>query len=79
MTWGDWHPGPINPFAAKGDIQMQRAVLAWEASVAKLAAMGPDALRMMNNEIENRARLSAEDVATQGKIRQAIYNAEKAQ
>jgi hypothetical protein len=39
--------------------------------------MGPDALRMMNNEIENRARLSAEDVATQGKIRQAIYNAEK--
>ncbi len=58
-------------------VAVQRAVLAWEASVAKLAAMGPDALRMMNNEIENRSRISAEDVATQGKIRQAIYIAEK--
>ena len=64
---------------ARNKVNVERAVLAWKASVAKLAAMGPDALRMMNNEIENRSHLSAEDVATQNKIRQAIYNAEKAQ
>jgi len=64
---------------ARNKVNVERSMIAWKASVAKLAAMGPDALRMMNNEIENRSRLSAEDVATQGKIRQAIYNAEKAQ
>ena len=63
--------------SARNKVAVERAMLAWKASVAKLAAMGPDALRMMNNEIENRARLSADDVATQGRIRQAIYNAEK--
>ena len=64
---------------ARNKVAVERAVLAWKASVAKLAAIRPDALRMMNNEIENRSRISAEDVATQNKIRQAIYNAEKAQ
>ena len=60
-------------------VLVQRAMVAWQASVAKLASMGPDALRMMNNAIENQSRLSANDVQTQGKIRQAIYIAEKAQ
>lgn len=64
---------------ARNKVNVERSMIAWRASVAKLAAMGPDALRMMNNEIENRSRISAEDVATQGKIRQAIYIAEKAQ
>jgi hypothetical protein len=41
--------------------------------------MGPDALRMMNMNIENKSRLSANDVETQGQIRQAIYIAEKAE
>jgi hypothetical protein len=60
-------------------VLVQRAMVAWQASVAKLAAMGPDALRMMNMNIENKSRLSANDVQTQGQIRQAIYIAEKAQ
>jgi hypothetical protein len=32
---------------------------------------------MMNNNIENLSRLSAEDVRIQGQIRQATYIAEK--
>ena len=64
---------------ARNKVTVERSMIAWRSSVAKLAAMGPDALRMMNNEIENRSRLSAEDVATQGQIRQAIYIAEAAQ
>jgi hypothetical protein len=64
---------------ARNKVNVERSMIAWRASVAKLAAMGPNALRMMNNEIENRSRLSAGDVATQGQIRQAIYIAEKAQ
>ena len=62
---------------ARNKITVQRAMIAWQASVDRLAAMGPDALRMMNNAIENQSRLSAEDVRTQGQIRQAIYIAEK--
>ena len=62
---------------ARNKVIVERSMIAWKASVAKLAAMGPDALRMMNNAIENLSRLSAEDVRTQGQIRQAIYIAEK--
>jgi hypothetical protein len=64
---------------ARNKVTVQRPMLVWQASVDRLAAMGPDALRMMNNNIENRSRLSAEDVQTQNQIRQAIYIAEKAQ
>ena len=64
---------------ARNKVAVQRAMVAWQASVAKLAAMGPDALRMMNMNIENKSRLSSDDVNTQGQIRQAIYIAEKAQ
>jgi hypothetical protein len=62
---------------ARNKITVQRASLAWQASVDRLASMGPNALRMMNNNIENLSRLSAEDVRIQGQIRQAIYIAEK--
>lgn len=58
---------------ARNKVTVQRSSIAWQAAVDRLAALGPDALRMMNNNIENRSRLSADDVRTQGQIRTALY------